>query len=93
MQALQFANLTARTRFRRFFSNARRFWEDGRHSGVLVTRRRCFASAAQRHGIPEPLFDRLYSACFAEHHDPMAELNEYLDARLTSLAQDQGTHR
>lgn len=69
-----------RTRFRRFYRTARRFWEDGRHAGLpYLTRHRCFASAAERHGIPVAQFDRLYEACFAEHRDRMAELHEHLD--------------
>ena len=69
-----------RARFRRFFSTGRRFWDDGRHAGLpYLTRRRCFASAAERHGIPAALFDRLYEACFAERRDRMAELHEHLD--------------
>ena len=82
----QVANVVTRAQFRRFFTCARRFWEDGRHSGVPVSRKRCYASAAKRHGISETVFDRLYSACFSEHRDRMAELSDRIDAHLEMRA-------
>lgn len=71
---------TARTRFRRFYTTARRYWEDGRHAGVQATRKRCFASAADRHGLPAELFERLYERCFEDRPDRFEELSAHLQA-------------
>ena len=90
MQHDTFNAAEARVQFRRFFSCARRFWDDGRHSGIHVSKRRCFACAAQHHGLSDTVFDRLFSACFAEQRDRMAELKEHLDACLEIRAQERG---
>lgn len=79
MQDQQDANLAARIRFRRFFGTARRYWEDGRYSGVRVTRLSCFTYAAQHHGIAQAQFERLHSTCFADRQDRLDAFQERLD--------------
>ena len=46
----------SRRHYRRFYQLARRYWHDGRHSGLVwVSRRKCYQAAADRLGMPRIL--------------------------------------
>lgn len=69
----------SRRHYRRFYQLARRYWHDGRHSGLVwVSRRKCYQAAADRLGMPREVFDRLFDTCFADRPDPLLALNDLI---------------
>lgn len=66
--------------FKAFRGLARRYWDDGRHSGVeTATRRICYHSAAVRCGLDEGLFARYWRSCVEpQPHGRMVAFNEHL---------------
>lgn len=66
--------------FKSFRRLARRYWEDGRHSGMEgVTRHLCYHSAAVRCGLDEVLFARYWRSCVEPRaHGRMFAFNEHL---------------
>ncbi len=81
-----------RIQFKRFFSRARRYWDDGRHSGdPYVHQRGCYRAAADREGVDAAQFERLYVSCFADRPDPLDALNEAITGTLDAL-HDEAIH-
>ena len=66
--------------FKAFRGLARRYWDDGRHSGVdTATRRLCYHSAAVRCGLDDDLFARYWRSCVEpQAHGRMFAFNEHL---------------
>ena len=79
-----------RVQYRRFFRLARGYWNDGRNSGLAVTRRSCYRAAADRIGLPSALFDCLFNACFADRPDPLHALNDLVTCGPWSAAASKG---
>ena len=84
MHTQPIASVTPRNRFRNFYGSARCFWEDGRNSGVPVTRQGCFRVAANCHALDPDFFERLYERCFAEREDPLDALHEHIRGLIDS---------
>ena len=79
-----------RVQYRRFCRLARGYWNDGRYSGLVVSRRSCYRAAADRIGLPSALFDRLFNACFADRPDPLHALNDFVTCGPWSAAASEG---
>ena len=79
-----------RVQYRRFYRLARGYWNDGRYSGLVVSRRSCYRAAADRIGLPSALFDRLFNACFADRPDPLHALNDFVTCGPWSAAASEG---
>ena len=76
--------------YRRFFRLARGYWNDGRYSGLVVSRRSCYRAAAERIGLPPALFDRLFNACFADRLDSLHALNDFVTCGPWLVAASKG---
>ena len=79
-----------RVQYRRFVRLARGYWNDGRNSGLVVTRRSCYRAAADRIGLPSALFDCLFNACFADRLDSLHALNDFVTCGPWSAAASEG---
>ena len=76
--------------YRRFFRLARGYWNDGRYSGLVVSRRSCYRAAAERIGLPSALFERLFNACFADRLDSLHALNDFVTCGPWLVAASKG---